>query len=156
MPDRKPRTNPTSSSPMTRGWTSSPPARPTAPPLSSRARAAPASTSPPVSADSEVPTALLARISDDHLGDLLHAHLPPGAAPHLGSLGLLREPLASTLDGLVRREAGRRLLPLDPNVRPGLFADRAAYLRRLAEWVALADVVKTSDEDLAWLSPGES
>lgn len=160
-----------------------------------------------------VPTALLARISDDHFGDLLRAHLaasgtqlthllptpdpttlaavhlrddgsaaysfhangaadrglrpehlaalpgsgalPPGAALHLGSLGLLLEPLASTLDGLLRREAGRRLVSLDPNVRPGLVADRAAYLRRFAEWVALADVVKASDEDLAWLHPGQ-
>ncbi|WP_327313181.1 carbohydrate kinase family protein [Streptomyces sp. NBC_01235] len=161
-----------------------------------------------------VPTALLARLSDDHFGDLLRAHLaasgtrlthvlptsdpttlaavhlredgsatysfhagdaadrglrpehlaalpdggalPPDTALHLGSLGLLLEPLASTLDGLLRREAGRRLVSLDPNVRPGLVTDRAAYIRRFAEWVALADVVKASDEDLAWLHPGES
>ncbi|MFF7547070.1 carbohydrate kinase [Streptomyces canus] len=161
-----------------------------------------------------VPTALLARISDDHFGDLLRAHLaasgtrlthvlpasdpttlaavhlredgsaaysfhangtadrgllpehlvalpdggalPAGTALHLGSLGLLLEPLASTLDGLIRREAGRRLVSLDPNVRPGLVTDRNAYLRRFAEWVALADVVKASDEDVAWLHPGES
>ncbi|MER5435964.1 carbohydrate kinase [Streptomyces sp. NPDC002588] len=160
-----------------------------------------------------VPTALLARISDDHFGDLLRAHLtasgtrlthvlptsdpttlaavrlrddgsaaysfhaggaadrglrpehladlpdggalPPGTALHLGSLGLQLEPLATTLDGLLRREAGRRLVSLDPNVRPGLITDRAAYLRRFAEWVALADVVKASDDDLAWLHPGE-
>jgi fructokinase len=160
-----------------------------------------------------VPTALLARISDDHFGDLLRAHLaasgtllthalpasdpttlaavhlredgsaaysfhangtadrglrpehlaalpdggalPAATALHLGSLGLLLEPLASTLDGLIRREAGRRLVSLDPNVRPGLVTDRAAYLRRFAEWVALADVVKASDEDLAWIHPGE-
>ncbi|MDL5206425.1 PfkB family carbohydrate kinase [Streptomyces sp. ALI-76-A] len=81
--------------------------------------------------------------------------LPAGTALHLGSLGLLLEPLASTLDGLIRREAGRRLVSLDPNVRPGLVTDRATYLRRFAEWVALADVVKASDEDLAWLHPGE-
>jgi fructokinase len=30
-----------------------------------------------------------------------------------------------------------------------LVTDRAAYLRRFAEWVALADMVKASDEDLA-------
>ncbi|MER5218202.1 PfkB family carbohydrate kinase [Streptomyces sp. NPDC002838] len=47
-------------------------------------------------------------------------------------------------------------MSLDPNVRPGLVTDRAACLRRFAEWVALADVVKASDEDLAWLYPGES
>src|SRR4051812_34997062 len=77
------------------------------------------------------------------------AYCPPGAALHLGSLGLLLEPLASTLDGLLRREAGRGLVSLDPNVRPGLVTVRAAHLRRFAEWVALADVMKASDEDLA-------
>ncbi len=46
-------------------------------------------------------------------------------------------------------------MSLDPNVRPGLVTDRASYLRRFAEWVALADVVKASDEDLAWLHPHE-
>jgi fructokinase len=44
---------------------------------------------------------------------------------------------------------------LDPIVRPGLVTDRATYLRRFTDWVVLADVVKASDEDLAWLHPGE-
>ncbi|MFF9804492.1 hypothetical protein ACF1G5_05095 [Streptomyces coeruleorubidus] len=46
-------------------------------------------------------------------------------------------------------------MSLDPNVRPGLVTDRAAGLRRFAEWGALADVVKASDEDLARLHPHE-
>ncbi|HVM00633.1 MAG TPA: nucleoside/nucleotide kinase family protein [Egibacteraceae bacterium] len=80
--------------------------------------------------------------------------LPDGSALHVGSLGLVLEPVASTLEGLLRRESGRRLVTLDPNVRPGLVADRDAYRRRFERQVALVDVVKASEEDLAWLYPG--
>jgi len=82
--------------------------------------------------------------------------LPDGAALHFGSIALLQEPQASTLDGLVRRESGRRLVSLDPNVRPSLVTDRPAYLARMVGWVAGSDLVKVSDEDLAWLYPGET
>jgi fructokinase len=79
--------------------------------------------------------------------------LPPGAALHLGSIALAFEPVASTLEGLLQREAGSRLISLDPNIRPALIADRDAYLRRFATWIADADIVKVSSEDLAWLYP---
>ena len=79
--------------------------------------------------------------------------LPEGTALHLGSIALVLEPAATTLEGLLLRESGRRLVSLDPNVRPGLVADRDAYLRRLRTWVAASDLVKVSDEDLAWIEP---
>ena len=56
----------------------------------------------------------------------------------------------------MRRESRRRLLSLDPNVRPGLVADRDAYLQRLEGLVRLADLVKVSRADLAWLYPGQA
>jgi fructokinase len=87
-------------------------------------------------------------LSPEHL-----TALPPGAALHLGSIALVLEPVASTLEGLLRREAGRRVISLDPNIRPGLIADRAAYLRRFEDWVPLVDILKMSAEDLAWLYP---
>jgi fructokinase len=90
---------------------------------------------------------------------LLPEHLPAipdRAALHFGSFSLALEPGASTLEGLMRRESGRRLLSLDPNVRPGLIADRDAYLRRLEGWVRLVDLIKVSGADLAWLYPGEA
>lgn len=79
--------------------------------------------------------------------------LPTGATLHLGSIALALEPVASTLEGLLRREAGRRVVSLDPNVRPGLITDRDAYLHRFEDWVQLVDIVKLSSEDLAWLYP---
>lgn len=80
--------------------------------------------------------------------------LPVGSALHVGSVGLVQEPQASTLVGLMRRESGRRVISLDPNVRPSLITDRGAYLRSLTEWVSWCDIVKVSEEDLAWLHPG--
>jgi fructokinase len=79
--------------------------------------------------------------------------LPPGAALHLGSISLVLEPVATTLEGLLLRESGHRVVSLDPNVRPGLIPDRERYLHRFEGWVPLADVLKLSEEDLAWLYP---
>ncbi len=71
-------------------------------------------------------------------------------AVHAGSLGLVLEPMASTLMGLIERERGRRVVMLDPNVRPGL-VDDAGYRERLRRAIAMSDVVKASDSDAAWI-----
>lgn len=91
---------------------------------------------------------------------LLPADLPPSFAPevealHFGSFSLVLEPAATTLELCMRREHGSRIISLDPNVRPGLIPDGDAYRTRLADWVGLADLVKVSRVDLAWLYPGE-
>ena len=75
-------------------------------------------------------------------------------AVHVGSISLVREPGASAFEAVMRREHGRRVLTLDPNVRPSLVGERSAYAARLEGWVSLADVVKVSRADLAWLYPG--
>jgi fructokinase len=79
--------------------------------------------------------------------------LPPGAALHLGSIALMLEPVASTLEWLLRREAGRRVVSLDPNIRPGLISNRVSYIDRFEGWMRLVDILKVSQEDLAWLYP---
>src|SRR5215203_1893668 len=84
------------------------------------------------------------------------ASLPDEAALHTGSIALMIEPVASTLEWLLRREAGRRVISLDPNVRPGLIADRVAYLDRFEGWLRLIDIMKVSEEDMAWLYPRRS
>ncbi len=78
------------------------------------------------------------------------------AALHLGSISMVREPGASAFEAVMRREHGRRVLSLDPNVRPGLVGERSAYVARLEGWVALTDVVKVSRADLAWLYPARA
>jgi fructokinase len=86
--------------------------------------------------------------------DHLPERLPEGALLHFGSISMLLEPTASTIEALVQREAGARLITLDPNVRPFLIPDKSAYLQRLQGWLALSDLVKVSQADLEWLYPG--
>ena len=50
----------------------------------------------------------------------------------------------------------RRLVVVDPNVRPAVCGDRAAYVERFERWAALAHVMKLSDADAEWLYPGAS
>ena len=77
-------------------------------------------------------------------------------ALHFGSISLVREPGASTFETLLERESGRRLISLDPNVRPSLIPDRGMYVRRLEGWVRRSDLVKVSRADLGWLYPDRS
>ena len=81
------------------------------------------------------------------------AALPPATGfLHLGTLGLVLEPMAAALEALAARVAGHALVMVDPNCRPG--AAGAGYRARLDRVLALADVVKVSEEDLAYLAPG--
>lgn len=85
----------------------------------------------------------------------LPASLPEGAAVHVsGSLALAVPSMGETLEALLLRERGSRLLALDPNVRPRLARDEAALRARLDRWVGLVDVLKVSEDDLDWISPG--
>jgi len=88
--------------------------------------------------------------------EALAAALPGGVtALYAGGLGLVMEPVATSIDRLVRSDLPPgALLMIDPNVRPEVIADRQAYLARLSRILRRADVVKTSSEDLAYLAPG--
>lgn len=86
----------------------------------------------------------------------LPADLPEGAALHVsGSLALAVPSMGDALEALLTRERGRRVLALDPNVRPRLVRDEVALRARLDRWLGLVDVVKISEDDLAWVAPGE-
>jgi fructokinase len=73
---------------------------------------------------------------------------------YVGTLGLVFEPMASTLEALVARMGDETLVALDPNCRPATIADPAAFRGRLARLLARADLVKASEDDLAWIDPG--
>lgn len=73
-------------------------------------------------------------------------------ALHFGSISLIPEPGGSTLEALMKREAKTRVVSLDPNIRPGQIKDRRAHLARLMRMIAMADIVKISDEDVAWMT----
>jgi len=72
---------------------------------------------------------------------------------HIGSLGVVLTPMADTVIQLATRERGRRLIMLDPNIRPGLI-DVDVYRRRLESLIASSTIVKASDSDLEWMQPG--
>jgi fructokinase len=76
-------------------------------------------------------------------------------ALHFASISLVEEPGATTLERCMERERPQRVITIDPNVRPAVIDDHAAYLQRLSRWLALVDIVKVSRADLAWLHPGE-
>jgi fructokinase len=73
---------------------------------------------------------------------------------HVGSIATVLEPGADVVLEAVRARRGRALISLDPNARPAITPGRAGPVARVEELVGLADVVKVSDEDLAWLHPG--
>lgn len=83
--------------------------------------------------------------------------LPPAAALHvsLGAVTLTSAPAGLALAMLLEREHGQRLVSLDPNVRPNVIEDLAAYATYLDAAIAAIDLVKASDEDLALLHPGD-
>jgi fructokinase len=85
------------------------------------------------------------------------AALPDGVEVlHVGTLGLVLEPVGSALEAVVERLAPSALVAVDPNVRPGAIADAAAYRARLDRVLARAHAVKVSEDDLGWLEPGRS
>jgi fructokinase len=84
------------------------------------------------------------------------AVLPDGTtALHIGSLGLVMEPVGTSTEQLVAALPDGITVMLDPNCRPGAIASRQAYLDRLDRILRRADIVKTSTEDLAYLFPGQ-
>jgi fructokinase len=73
---------------------------------------------------------------------------------HVGTLGLVLEPSATTIEALVAAVPAPTLVMLDPNARPAATADPARYRTRIARLAARADVIKVSADDLRFLDPG--
>ncbi|GLR65928.1 fructokinase [Acidocella aquatica] len=81
--------------------------------------------------------------------------LPPTVtALHFGSFALAVPPVADTLLQFGRAMAGQRLISYDPNIRLSVVPEIALWRARVAEWLAIADIVKVSQEDLQSLYPG--
>ena len=88
------------------------------------------------------------------------SHLPALGADirglHIGSFSLVVQPVGDTLLHLVKRESGKRLISLDPNVRLNPQPDIHLWRARIDELVQHADLIKVSDEDLHLLYPEQS
>lgn len=74
---------------------------------------------------------------------------------HLGSFATVFEPTGETLRTFARREADKRFISFDPNVRTMVVADLDLWRERVDEMLPLAGIVKASDEDVGLLWPGK-
>ena len=81
----------------------------------------------------------------------------PDAPPivvHTGSIAAVLEPGARAVAAAVAALRPAATITYDPNLRPSLMPGPDRTRPVVEALVALADVVKVSDEDLAWLEPG--
>jgi fructokinase len=94
---------------------------------------------------------------------LTQADLPPSLPPDIsciffGSISMTMEPVASSIETLIRREGKRGedapVISLDPNVRPFMIPDKAAFVKRFEGWAADTTIAKISEADFDFIYPG--
>jgi fructokinase len=73
---------------------------------------------------------------------------------HTGSIATVLQPGGAAVAKILARRRSASTITYDPNLRPVLMGSPAHALPVVDALVRLADVVKVSDEDLAWLHPG--
>lgn len=85
--------------------------------------------------------------------------LPAGVAPrpdalvvHTGSIAAVLEPGGEEVLRIVERARATATVTYDPNARPSLMGDPTSAWAKVRRVIELADVVKVSDEDVAWLT----
>ena len=92
--------------------------------------------------------------------DLEWAPTPPIKVPptaqilEAGSISAIIEPGASAVLDALTRGREHALVCFDPNARPSIMGEPEAALASIERFIALADVVKVSDEDIEWLTGG--
>lgn len=83
----------------------------------------------------------------------LPTDLPPEiAALTFGSYTMAVEPVGSSFAALAEREHGRRVISVDPNLRPTVVGDLVLWAKAAERFYRTATIVKASDEDVrtAW------
>jgi len=83
----------------------------------------------------------------------LPAELPQDVqALTFGSYTMVVEPVGSALAALAMRECGRRVISVDPNLRPAVVGDMARWAVAAERFYRTATIIKASDEDVrvAW------
>jgi fructokinase len=114
----------------------------------------------------ELPTTLASAELDEDGAATYHFYFSETAAPnlyllplpddvtvlHIGTLGMVLQPMASTLEAVVAGLNDDVLVVLDPNCRPRVTTDRVGYMARLQRMLRRADVVKVSSDDLDFIA----
>ncbi len=75
---------------------------------------------------------------------------------HVGTLGLVLQPLADASVAVVAHASADQLVMVDPNCRPSVMTSSPVFRGALAAVLDRADLVKVSGDDLEFLYPGES
>jgi fructokinase len=75
---------------------------------------------------------------------------------HTGSIAAVREPGCLAVAALLDAYRVSATVTLDPNVRPSLIVDPDLARERIEHLVERSDIIKVSDEDLAWINPNHS
>lgn len=77
-------------------------------------------------------------------------------AVFVGGISLAVEPCADAYEALAAKATKTAVVMMDPNVRPGFIKDADHYRARITRMMGHADIVKMSDEDLAWFYPNQA
>ncbi|MEU6371215.1 carbohydrate kinase [Streptomyces sp. NPDC046931] len=80
----------------------------------------------------------------------------PPAHVHTGSIATALSPGADQVYSTLHALRTSATLSYDPNLRPALLRPAEQERERVEQLVVISDVVKASEEDLAWLHPGEN
>jgi fructokinase len=74
---------------------------------------------------------------------------------HMGTLVTVIQPGADVLYDWAMQVAEFAPIVFDPNIRPSVMGDHDIYEAAVEKWAALSSVIKVSDDDMAWLYPGQ-
>lgn len=83
------------------------------------------------------------------------AHLDPSVRVlHVGTLGLVLQPLVDASVAVVAAASDDQLVMIDPNCRPSVMTGSTVFADALAAVLPRADIVKVSGDDVEFLFPG--
>jgi len=74
---------------------------------------------------------------------------------HIGTLVTVIQPGADVLYDWAMQVSEFAPIVFDPNIRPSVMGDHDLYEAAVEKWAALSSVIKVSDDDMAWLYPGQ-
>jgi fructokinase len=74
---------------------------------------------------------------------------------HIGTLVTVIQPGADVLYDWAMQVAEFAPIVFDPNIRPSVMGDHDLYEAAVEKWAVLSSVIKVSDDDMAWLYPGQ-
>jgi Sugar kinases, ribokinase family len=88
--------------------------------------------------------------------DPARVEVPLDGHVHTGSIAATLSPGGAAVAQIVSEARSHATVSYDPNARPTLMGDPESARALIEHLISLSDVVKASDEDAAWLYPGQA